>query len=535
MQVYKVFGMRYIILLLLVFTSIFSAFGNCSEINEILSESLAPSAGKNGHPLPLIAHWNSGSRPGGFSPLFQLKLLEEGHQILPWFKLSDPGEATLLLQYEKAIKFAAQRGLPISLIGSQWEKLLTTQKEYFGLPAALNPNVVLVNGDIEKTVSPFGPLDPWREVGAQWTSQPLLKKFQEWYPNPPRVLFVSNNEHTKLRWREVEKSQRYMQVYSSGRSDEFKRKVVGDGWIERYGALFDGMRDGLDAPSWKENARFIGYNAFFPGAFGRWGGWGAYSLHTTDRFEPWSSVWDGASVAFYTHNWDPSVDFTAWSPQIRAMNQVFVLEEIYKKNPNYWFELSVWDGNEPSQDNDKRKYYASLGQDYTPERYAGMVQFGMWLLRPRVVREFRGWTDTVANNGDYFMALVRAVDRVHDNDTLERFWRHGRLVDNPSTPHLHQSAIPDELKDKKRWFLLDTNLDPRKPWTLETEIPVFSLALELGRKPDREWLIYSFAPLVKEREVTVQIPGVRSARITAGEAGHFYLVREDASVPSRIQ
>jgi hypothetical protein len=501
----------------------------------VAEESSVHSICRLGLHLPLVAHWNTGSRQGGVSPQFQLKLIEEGHHILPWFKLNDPGKLTLPSQYEKAIKYVAERGLPISIIGSQWEKLLTSQNAYLGLPVVRNPNVVLTDGRIEKAVSPFGPLDPWREVGELWTSQPVLKKVQEWYPNPPLVLFVSNNEHTKLRWHEVEKSHRYIQMYGSGRSDEFKRKIVGDGWIERYGALFDGMRDGLSAPAWKANSRFVGYNAFFPDAFGRWSGWQAYSLHIKDRNEPWSSVWDGASVPFYTHNWDPSVDFTAWSPQIRAMNQVFVLEEIYKKNPNYWFELSVWDGNEQSKDNDKRKYYASRGQDYTPERYAGMVQFGMWLLRPRVVREFRGWTDTVANNGDYFMALVRAVDRVHEDETLKRFWRHGRLLDNPSTPHLHQSAIPEELKNQKRWFLLDTNLDPRKPWTLETEIPVFSLALELGRKPEREWLIYAFAPLVNEREVTVQIPGERSARITAGEAGHFYLVRENIAVPSRIQ
>ena len=428
MQVHKNFGMRYIIFFVLVFTSIIFAYqnGNCAESNEILSVSLAPSNGKNGRPLPLAAHWNCGDRPGGFSPQFQVGLLEEGHHILPWFKLNDPGKLAQPSHYEKAVKLAAQRGLPISFIGSQWEKLLTSQNTYLALPAAQNPNVVLTDGLIEKAVSPFGPLDHWREVGELWTSQPVLKKLQEWYPNPPLVLFVSNNEHTKLRWHEVEKSQRYVQMFGLGRSDEFKRKVVGDGWVERYGALFEGMRDGLYASDWKAKARFVGYDAFFPDAFGRWGGWHAYSLHTVDRNEPWSSVWDGASVSFYTHNWDPSVDFTAWSPQIRAMNQVFVLEEIYKNNPNYWFELSVWDGNEPSKDNDKRKYYASLGQDYTPERYAGMVQFGMWLLRPRVVREFRGWTDTVANNGDNFMALVRAVDRVHEEDTLKRFWRHGR-------------------------------------------------------------------------------------------------------------
>ena len=40
-------------------------------------------------------------------------------------------------------------------------------------------------------------------------------------------------------------------------------------------------------------------------------------------------------------------------------------------------ELSTWDGNVPGQANDKRMLYARLG---------------MWLTRPRLIREFRGYS-----------------------------------------------------------------------------------------------------------------------------------------------
>ena len=66
----------------------------------------------------------------------------------------------------------------------------------------------------------------------------------------------------------------------------------------------------------------------------------------------------------------------------------------------------------------------------TTARYEGLVQFGMWLLRPRVVREFRGWLETVEYAGAYFDAILDAVDRVYANAVLRKFWRRGDLVPN---------------------------------------------------------------------------------------------------------
>ncbi|HHW08528.1 MAG TPA: hypothetical protein GXX29_00985 [Firmicutes bacterium] len=97
---------------------------------------------------------------------------------------------------------------------------------------------------LEDTVSPFGPVELWREVGKKWTSG----RMQEWYPDPPLILFVSNNEHRKLAWHEVEQDIRYLEMYGPGRDDEFKRDVVAQAWIERYRALQEGMREGLVNP-----------------------------------------------------------------------------------------------------------------------------------------------------------------------------------------------------------------------------------------------------------------------------------------------
>ena len=193
--------------------------------------------------------------------------------------------------------------------------------------------------------------------------------------------------------------------------------------------------------------------------------------------------------------------------------------------PRFWFEISTWDGN-VKEPNDKRAFYAKKGQTYNPERYGGMVRFGMWLLRPRVVREFRGWTELRSVQGPYFLAIVEAVDEVYTDATLRRFWRKGLLAPNRKYPHPYQVDVPDEYKNEDRWFLLDTNLDPQRPWKPDTELPVFAVALVLGKAPEREWLVYAHAPLGMKRKVEVTIPEYNTVEIDVPPTGAFYHVLE---------
>ena len=79
----------------------------------------------------------------------------------------------------------------------------------------------------------------------------------------------SRNEHAKLRWYQVDESKRYLDKYGKDKDDDFKRKVVGDGFIPRYRELQEGMRDGLTKPGWKKNALFAGYKNFGPAHFCR--------------------------------------------------------------------------------------------------------------------------------------------------------------------------------------------------------------------------------------------------------------------------
>jgi hypothetical protein len=50
-------------------------------------------------------------------------------------------------------------------------------------------------------------------------------------------------------------------------------------------------------------------------------------------------------------------------------------------------------------------------------------------------------------------------------------------------PHPYQAGIPAEYQAVDRWFLLDTNLAPARPWSLTPALPVSSLALVQGTAP----------------------------------------------------
>ncbi len=504
----------------------------------IRNEALRPSNSPQGMPLPLACHWNTGSHRNsiGWSPEAQMTMIAAGHHILPVFAhprfpgdISEKHEAEFVAYYSSALETAQRWQLPVTFIATQWESVLS-RPPFVDLPADENPNVVSVEGKVLKKVSPFGPVGPWRQAGRRWTDNPAMRRLQQWYPDPPLVIFLSNNEHSKLRWHEVEQSRRYMERFGPGKDDAFKRQVVADGWIERYRALQDGMREGLLSGQWKAAARFVGYNAFGPPHLGRWPGWERYSLHTSEWIDPGPLMWDGASPSYYVDDWNPNTDYTAWSPQIEFMNLVFMKKEALRLNPRFWLEMSVWDGNSrrAGKYTPMPEVYRQRGQTYDPARYAGFVQFGMWLLRPRAVREFRGWTFPSEEGMPYFMALVEAVDRVHRNAVLRRFWRFGHLVPNRRVEHFYQAALPQRYRKEDRWFLLHCNVNPQHyPWDLREEIRVFALALVLGEAPQRQWLLYAHSPLDGRLQVELTVPQFGKVTVDVARGGSFYLIEEE--------
>lgn len=515
----------------------------------IRREALLPPAGPKGRPLPLASHWNVGTVKGTFEPAHQIELIQRGSHVLPWcaWPRGDPDNPKQRERftgyYGPLIGLCRALKLPLSIRGTQWEAMLVG-KDYREGPVERWAGVITPEGKRMGKLSPFGPVAPWKDPARAYVDTPGMKKLQQMYPDPPLVLWVSNNEAPDLRWHEMRSSKRYQDKYGKGRGDEFKRTVVARGWMERYPVMFKAMRQALVSDTWRANVRFIGYGAFGPSHFGRWSGWKQYSLITDKWTSPNWHIWDGASPSYYTHNWCPNRDHWVWSTQVQSMNWVFQLDEARRANANFWFEISTWDGNEVKAwqaglkagdprligkdllAKSKALQYLKDGQDYTPARALGWVQFGMWLLRPRAVREFRGHATQLAPVKEYWLQTVRAVDRVHASKALAEFWRFGRLVANTAHRHPYQSDIPAKYKDVSRWFLLDTSLDPPRPWTHKTNLPVFSLALVQGKKPNRRWLLYAHSPLADRKGVQISVPDYRTVIVGVPRAGAFYVIEE---------
>lgn len=489
------------------------------------------------NPLPLAASWNTGHyKPGeGYNPDWQLEMIESDHHMLLTIHYSGP-EAAIndwWLQYcQGALRKAAEKRLPICLGCTQWEASLYGLEKYYNLPPQENPCWVDTEGKVQKAVSPFGPVKWWRQLGREWTETPLMKAMQEWYPHPPYVIMLSNNEARDLRWHQAEQSQRYMQQYGQGKSDDFKRKVVGDGYMERYKALLDGIREGLE--QWSEKAIFVGYGGAML-HFGRWQGWKQYSLSIPGRIAIIPYVWGGCSPSYYVNDWQGNSDCTGYCPQVESMNLVFQQRWYQQINPNFFWELSTW------FDPKWIEKMKEKGQSFPPERYRGYVTWGLWMTKPRVVRHFTGWTILREDNRHKYQQVMEAVDHIHNNSTLAEFWQYGHLVANATRKHPYQSDIPEEFEDTPRWYALNTNLDPWQSHDvvssafLNLEVKVWAQAHVMGEQPKRRWLVYAHAPLGREEGVEIEIPDYGAIKMDISQAGSYYVVDEGekTAVPLR--
>jgi hypothetical protein len=92
--------------------------------------------------------------------------------------------------------------------------------------------------------------------------------------------------------------------YGTETDDELKRRVFAERYVERYGAMIAGMREGLTSDAWKQNSRFIGYNVDGPASLGRWGGWRWHSSVTEDGSLAAGSAWEGGIPSYYDNHWE---------------------------------------------------------------------------------------------------------------------------------------------------------------------------------------------------------------------------------------
>lgn len=538
--------------------------------DDVIRTEASASYSDTDHPLPLVSVWNTGAsqdlRDEGYTPAWQLQRIDDGHFLLPAFGTPDPStpsanpDAEQRDDYQKSLRECARRRLPLSFPGTQWDALLTADPRYLQRRARANPNAISTHHrhqpitfvDVWKrtwgVLSPFGPVQGWKEVGRDWGSSAAMQQVQAWYPDPPKVIFISNNEAHKLWWSDAAADQHFLDraARRGARSPDGDdtRRWFGDGWIERYRALQGAWRGALLAsahPSWGQRSIFIAYNAFGLRALGRWFGWLQYSLKTSGRADPNPLMWDGAMLdgylmpgrSFPVGSHPYPTDYWVFSPQIEYMNDEYHRRQAMRENPKFWLELGVWNGDDEYPPREDK--LASFDPPYTAERYAGMVQFGMWMLRPRVVRDFRGVKGR-SHSEAYVHAVLRAVDHVHHDPVLRSFWRNSELVSNREQQHPYQVLLTPDVAMADRMFLLQAEENPPQPWTVFTEIKVFALARVQGEAPTRRWLIYAQAPragaLTVRSHVTVSAPIASDAKhairiaVPASSAGSFSVLYE---------
>src|SRR5690606_25196413 len=101
-------------------------------------------------------------------------------------------------------------------------------------------------------LDPLGPKSAWYQGGQELISQRSeYANFQQWYPNPPKVVFISNNEGAL-----GGSNKRFEDAYGpkAQHSVDFINHVQGGGQAERFGEMIQGMKDTLTSSAWKNNS-----------------------------------------------------------------------------------------------------------------------------------------------------------------------------------------------------------------------------------------------------------------------------------------
>jgi hypothetical protein len=157
--------------------------------------------------------------------------------------------------YGSAIGYLHRHHLPLTFEMPPWELLLPRVSAVFARTDA---------GGNPLSISPFGPIAPWYQAGREWARHPSLREIEQLYPDPPLVLFISDNEAHHVNPDELNAP---YSVHASAQVIA-RRRAIGDAWIVRYKAMIRGFRDGLDTPGWRARVLFMGYDAFVTPATG---------------------------------------------------------------------------------------------------------------------------------------------------------------------------------------------------------------------------------------------------------------------------
>lgn len=468
-------------------------------------------------PLPLAANWPPHDREGITGPSWQIAQAARGNQWMPTFWWGDFREAwtpALDAYYRPALEEARRRQLPIALVATQWEHVLYDHLPWKDAQRGASALAFDERGRSLGKLSPFGSLQAWREAGAGWGGSPVIAALQKIYPDPPFVVLISNNESKRL-------GQRDLASLRPHESAEARRRLLGDGYIERYRAMLEALRGSLTA--WQSRAIIIGWGGTNL-QFGR-KRWlerdlpnGGFPVSGRLNIAPF--VWDGIAASYYV---DATVrrlsdDYTLFSPKVQLMNLPIELDFACRQSPGYYWELTSW--FHP----DFAARVRTAGLASLQERYEGFLRLGMWIARPQAVRVFNLRRDSLAERQLYLDSATHAIDEVHRDPVLQSFWESSDLVANQTRRHPYAQQIPEEYADTPRWFLLSTTVDPQQPWEPDLALPIWAIARTQGTAAARRWLFLVQSPLGSRSDFRLLVPELGELPVRATPRGCFYVV-----------
>lgn len=469
--------------------------------------------------LPFVGHWNDGSNGLGFSPAVQTQLILDHKFILPWFNLPAPWLSRSWdgwkSYYQDPLQLCSRLQLPITLRTTQWEDYLLRSKKFSGKAAYEKVRVPLEDGTFANALDLFGESDPWAEAGRVWATESFIPKLFEYYEEPPVVLFLGNNEASVYRWEKGRRTSMRYKEYAEAQhgtpspDDILVRNDYVGAALEKYGFLLLSLRANLPK-QWQGAMRPVWYGAhesFYYG-YGR-GHWNSFSpgggvfgqMWISDKFglnfEP--SLRLGVSAHCYmSGGWKNG---QVLSPQIGSMVYPMMVADAYKFDPNFWFEISYWDGtgrNEPA----------------VPDSLKGWLRLVMWVGRPKVIRGFRYSNELAASKYmDHLKYAISLVEEVHNIEVLKDFWLNGSLVipygtQTPFRAKDIEKYVPEKYWKIPRWFLLDTPDNPSvgrcQKWPECERDPVEVYAVALKRED--EYLICGHRSDNANKKMSVLLP-----------------------------
>lgn len=503
------------------------------------------SAADTSRPLPVVGCWNTGEfqrkdgEDAGYSPDWQFERIREGRPVRPTFEFHSHAlfpdvRRNRRHYYEPLWSHARDERLPLVFVGRNFADTFRQLEPWKSLSDA-HPFVEFADGTIQRRyTSPWSrQAGHWYELGRRF-GEYLRREFAVDYPNPPSVLLLDNNEAgitpLNVALQDIAAPDRVKDC-----EPQLAFREMWDGYRLRRSLLIEGLQDGC--PEWARVLRIYSYGEF---------GQSFMSVEQREhpgRFRyPWSDFgklefagYHGVTANIgYLHSWSTHSPHKVRSPQVEACNARYAWERYrLAMSPTFDVETHFWNG-----------------QRVDADVWKGVVRCVLWTMRSESNRLFLGSTETVADTYERDMQpLMEAVQEVHDNPTLQRFWQHGTLLQNrwerdwADTPAVNPNDTqtgyghpywwlppPEEYDSAKRWFLQRVPLNQRfAPWEEyggpdgryvdrwaidrqhQVDVPVFAIALQLGD----EYLVYAHAPQQPRDAVTIEVcPDGHTPRFT---------------------